>query len=283
MEFLSIEDQITNLRSWADNPQQRVRTGLKAVDQLIGGPAPGEICMILGRSYTGKSLVGQNIVVHNQDTPSIFFSLEMPAQQALARMYCMWSGTPNTDFNDMVKKNALPRHLDDMAAEFPFHRIVDTPSLGLDGMSKYVQAYYEHYATRPEFVVIDYLEMIGGSKKSGDGWIGTEVQATALKDWAKIEEMRVFVIHQTNMQEPPHKPPTMNSARGAGFTEADFVIGLWQPAKDPELDYIEFQSKKSEIHFNILKNRAYGDSWGGRDLRFNLNSDLTFTSLTGSS
>lgn len=281
MQFMSLKDQIDDLRTWADNPQQRVRTGLKSIDQLSGGPAPGEVCMILGRSFTGKSLVGQNIVVNNQDLPSIFFSLEMPYIQALGRMYCMWSGTSNQDFNEMVTKNALPIHLDDMAEAFPTHRIVDDPGLSLDGMSKYLEKFYMIYAERPAFVVIDYLELLGGAKKSGEGWLGTEVQATALKDWARKEDMRVFIVHQTNMQEPPHKPPTMNSARGAGYTEADFVIGLWQPARNPELSYEDWMAAKGEIHFNILKNRTHGDSWGGRDLKFYLNSDLTFTDLTG--
>ena len=281
MQFQSLKEQIDDLRTWADNPQQRVRTGFESIDTLSGGPAPGEVCMILGRSFTGKSLVGQNIIVSNQNLGSIFFSLEMPYIQALGRMYCMWSGTPNTDFNDMMSKNAVPIHLNDMAEAFPLHRIVDEPGLSLAGMSEYLNKYYEIYAERPAFVVIDYLELLGGAKKSGEGWLGTEVQATSLKDWARSEEMRVFVIHQTNMQEPPHKPPTMNSARGAGYTEADFVFGMWQPARNPELAYTDFMSAKDEVHFNILKNRTHGDSWGGRDLKFALNGDLTFTDLTG--
>jgi replicative DNA helicase len=277
LAWFTLDEQIVNLREFSENPQQRIRTGLHDIDNLCGGPAPGEVFMIVGRSFTGKSLVGQNIVWRNRHLPSIFFSLEMPYIQAIQRMYAMWADVPARDVQDMTEHGTLPMHVDLMAQDFPMHRIVDLSGINLDIMSTYNWMFEEYYGQRPAFVVIDYLELVGGAKKSGEGWSATEVQATSLKDWAKQEEMSVFVLHQTNKQENPWNPPTENSPRGAGYTEADFVVGMWQPWRDPDIEAVEYTFLRNQIWFNVLKNRAYGET-SHRELKFNLKPSLRLES-----
>jgi len=278
-QFETLEEQVARLKEFSYNPTQRVRTGLPEIDQICGGPAPGEVFMVLGRSYTGKSIVGQNIVVNNPDLGSIFFSLEMPYITALQRMYAMWSGTRHSDVLEMTETASLPEHIDFMADAFPMHRIVDAEALSLDAMSDYLNKYDEYYGSRPAFVVVDYLELLGGAKRSGEGWTATEVQATSLKDWAKAEEMRVFVLHQANRQEYSWKPPTENSARGAGYTESDFVVGLWQKWRDPDLTYNDSLYEANKMYFNVLKNRAYGKLGGQKEYPFLLEPDLMLHSV----
>ena len=251
-------NQIKENFEFAENPTKRVGTGLPKLDEVIGGPMPGEVCMIIGRSAAGKSIVGQNIIVNNMTLPSIFFSMEMPYMQAILRMYSMWSGEDATIVQHEFDKGRLPVDLWDMAVAFPQHWIEDRTGLALETMSAVCSDFQRVNRVRPEFIVLDYLELLGGAKASGDGYLATEKQATMLKDWAKIEDMRVFVLHQTNRQEPRYKPPTENSARNAGFTEADYVVGLWQPARNPELDYVTRLALRNTLRFNVLKNRAFG-------------------------
>jgi replicative DNA helicase len=133
-------------------------------------------------------------------------------------------------------------------------------------MSQEVEEFADRHGTKPEFVVVDYMELLGGAKASGEGYLATEAQSTMLKDWARQEEMRVFVLHQTNRQEKQWMPPTEDSARNAGFTEADFVIGLWRPHNDPKLDHIERLRLKNKIACNVLKNRPYFLSMARHDI-----------------
>ncbi len=270
----SLKEQVEELYKFSENPAQRVRTGLEPLDKLCGGPAPGEVMMVVGRSFAGKSIVGQNIVWHNRHLPSIFFSLEMPYLLAIQRLYSIWSDTSHRDVQDMTQAGALPAMLDYMPEDFPQHWIVDQDALSLETMSLYVEAFTEDHGVRPEFVVIDYLELVGGAKKSGEGWTATEVQSTSIKDWAKREDIRVFVLHQANKEEEPYKPPTESSPRGGGYTEADFVIGLWQPSRDPDMSESEHAYWKDKIMFNVLKNRAYGELSGKRAFRFTLTPSL---------
>jgi len=253
----SLYQQVEALFKYAENPVKRVGTGFAPIDELIVGPAPGEVCMVVGRSYSGKSIVGQNIIYNNPDIPSIFFSMEMPFMQALVRMYSMWSDTPSSEVQESVEAGQPNSKMWELVTAFPKHVILDQPALTLEEMSIALDQYAEAYSQRPEFIVLDYLELLGGAKASGEGYIATEQQATMLKDWAKQEEMRVFLLHQANKQEPRWLPPTDNSPRNGGFVEADFVIGAWRPHTDPKLDFMERLSLKNVIRFNVLKNRVF--------------------------
>lgn len=269
---MGLYEAVKEFYEFSDKPHVRVGTGFPLIDELIGGPAPGEIAMVLGRSYAGKSLMGQNIILNNPTVPSIFFSLEMPTTQAIARMFSIWADEPATKVQRAAETGSLPNTVWDMVAAFPFHQIIDEPSVTLDRMSFYVEKYTEEHEIRPEFVVIDYLELLGGAKNSGDGMLATEAQASRLKDWAKRESMRVFFLHQTNRQEPKWLPPTADSARWGGYTESDFVIGMWRPHWNPSMDYWEKLEAADLVCFNVLKNRAYGKD--AEELRYRLTPSL---------
>ncbi len=254
---LSLHNQIEALYKFADTPVKRVGTGLTGIDDLIVGPAPGEVCMIVGRSYSGKSIMGQNIIYNNADLHSIFFSMEMPYIQALIRLYAMTFNVNAIDVQTELELGKPDNKFWDLVLKYPQHVIVDDAAMSLKSMSVKVTEYEIAYKQRPDFVVVDYLELLGGAKASGDGYLATEVQATMLKDWAKNENMRVFVLHQANKQEPRWLPPTDSSARNGGYTEADFVIGMWRPHLNPKLTYVEMLGLRDVMCFNVLKNRAF--------------------------
>ena len=254
---MSLYNQVEALYEFADTPVKRVGTGLKGIDDLIVGPAPGEVCMVVGRSYSGKSIMGQNIIMNNANMHSIFFSMEMPYLQALIRLYAMTFNESAVDIQNSLEEGNPGKRFWELVEQYPKHVIVDDATMSLESMSAKVAEYDIAYQQRPDFVVVDYLELLGGAKASGDGYLATEVQATMLKDWAKNENMRVFVLHQANKQEPRWLPPTDSSARNGGYTEADFVIGMWQPYLNPKLTHVEMLGLRDTICFNVLKNRAF--------------------------
>jgi len=257
-EFNTLDEQIKNLRHFSRNPKQRIRTGIPSLDAIVRGPAPGEVFTILGRSYSGKSLVAQNIMVANLDKGCIFFSLEMYHLMAVQRLFSMWSGFDAWEVSQKTETNDLPPMLDTMPDELGRQVIIDLPALGVDRMSNFMTQYDDEFGERPSFIVIDYLELVAGVKNSADGWIATESQAQQIKDMSKAEQMPVFLIHQTNKSEAEWLPPTMGSARGGGYTEADFVVGMWRPYLDPELQYFEAEAIRNDVMFTVLKNRPFG-------------------------
>ena len=256
--FRTLVDQVAGLRAYSANPQQRVRTGFESIDVLCEGPAPGEVYTILGRSYSGKSIVAQNIIVNNADLGSIFFSLEMPYLLAIQRMFAMWSDIDNGIVQNQVRDNTLTPMLESMAQEMVRHLIVDHSALSIHDMLYYVSAYEDYFGDRPDFLLVDYLELVGGAKTSGEGWIATEAVAQQMKDLAKQSELPVFLIHQTNKTEDAWEPPNAGSARGGGYTEADFVVGMWRPYLNPKLTWEQKMRLQDIVRFDVLKNRVFG-------------------------
>ncbi len=235
----------------------RVKTGLRAVDAICGGPAPGELFTIVGRSFTGKSIVAQNIILANKHTPSVFFSLEMPAIQAVIRLFAMWNGYPAYDLQILIEKGGLPDDLYEIVEDFPYHRICDKPGISVDEMADYYEMYRKTLGVQPEFCVVDYLELLGKAKINGGGYEAIEAQISALRDWTRYENTRTFLIHQANKGEPMWEAPTQDSPRGGGYTESDFMVGLWRPHLNPENSPAEVKYLENKLGVNVLKNRAY--------------------------
>ena len=277
-EFKVLSEQVEELREYSRNPKQRVRTGIPTLDTLTRGPAPGEVYTILGRSYSGKSLVAQNIMAANADKGSVFFSLEMYHLQAVQRLFSIWSGFESSEVARYTERGELPPLLDVMADELGEQIIVDKPALSTWDMGRVLGQYEAEFGQRPDFVLIDYLELVAGAKNTGEGWLQTESQAQQIKDFAKAESVPVFLIHQTNKSEPEWEPPTMGSARGGGYTESDFVVGLWRPYLDPKLSYLEAESIRGEIDFTVLKNRPFG-AHNSRPIRCQIDASLRITEM----
>lgn len=253
----TLYQQTKELFEFAESDVKRIGTGIHQIDKVIRGIVPGEVCTVLGSSFSGKSIFGQNIIYNNREYPSIFFSLEMPASQALIRLYAMWSGENAVNVQQNIENGNPPADMWSMLEEFRYHRIVDEPSLSTQDMSLHVEEYVDDFGRRPEFVVVDYMELVGGTAVNAEGVQGVDAQATMLKDWAKHENMRVFVLHQTNRSQPEWEPPHKNSARYGGYTQADYVIGLWRPHKEPGLDYFQALALNSMISANVIKNRGF--------------------------
>lgn len=276
--FHTLGDQVEFLREFAANPQQRVRTGIESLDIMTEGPAAGEIYEFMGRSFSGKSLVATNIMANNPDLAIIFFSLEMPARQALTRLYATYENVDHHDVQRQVKAGSLPRLFTDLPSKLPHQVIIDKAGQTLDDMSFYVELYETYYERRPMAVIIDYLELIRSS--DGEGHFRTEMVAKRLKDWSKSEDVAVFLLHQTNRLESEWDPPTADSARGAGFTEADVVVGMWQPWRNPKMSDIDKLSLSDQIHMNVLKNRINGRTTGTKVIRLKLEPTLEMVDLS---
>jgi ABC-type oligopeptide transport system ATPase subunit len=278
--FQTIAEQTRNLREYSANPAQRIRTGFESLDLLVEGPAPGEVFTIIGRSYSGKSLVATEIMRNNPKKGSIFFSLEMPYRQALMRLYSQWADLNADTVRFQIKHNTLSSNLEEMAQELDRHVIIDRSGLNTTDMTLLIEAYQDWYEKKPDFILIDYLERVAGVKSGADGWQGVEAQADMIKDLAKSLDIPVFLFHQTNRSEDAWVPPTDRSARGGGFTEADFVVGMWQPASDPALTIHERQALWNTVRMTVLKNRYSGEQnmpW--KPLEFERTDSLRFVDL----
>jgi len=167
-----------------------------------------------------------NMMANNPDDRIIFFSLEMPSRQVIQRLYSHVFDVSSQDVQSSITHNALPAQLGELAQRLPQQVVVDRPNLGLSDMSAYLERYDLFFGHRPDLVIMDYLEEIGGAKAGAEGWIRTEATASAVKTWAKDEMVGVFLLHQASQKTEPWEPVGSSSAKGGGFA---------QPVSEPVL------------------------------------------------
>ena len=275
--FKTLDEQVVDLRHMAANPKQRTPTRLGRLDELILGPAAGEVYTVVARSGVGKSLIATNIMVNNPDAAIIFFSLEMPAHQCLQRTYAHLSDISGTDVTEMVYRNKLPADVEELLARMEKQIIVDADGLSLGDMAVYMDNYTAYFGHRPDMIIVDYLEEVGGAKASGEGWTRTEATASAMKGFSKNEKIGVVSLHQANQKTEEWEPPTSSSAKGGGYTESDVVIGLWRPGKDPEMGSTEAYKRDRDLYMNVIKNRVTGRTIG--ELRYVISPSMRIIAI----
>lgn len=273
-KFQSLASQVADLYVYGENPVGRIRLGLPSLDTLIEGPAGGEVMLLIGRSFTGKTQFMVNMIYNNRARPGIFFSLEMPTRQVLMRLTAIANGIDHDAVLDQVD-NA---RMSDVFKQLPLQYRglhIDDESTTISQFEETIDEYVLAYGHRPKWIGIDYLELIQPSHQDMrlDGFQRTEATARALKQFAKQQDVPVFLIHQTNKGKRAWETPDMDSARGGGYTEADLVVGISQPGSDPGL--LEHERLELDGHINVacIKNRVNGRlTWS--DIRVRLESTL---------
>lgn len=255
----SIKKQIESWKREVADPKRRIPLGWADLDELVRGPARGEVFMVAASSHVGKSLFATNVIANNPEERIIFFSLEMPEHQVLENLVAQVFEVPADDLEQMMNvERSLPDYVEDLDQRLPFVAVVDDSNLSLEAMSAYLEEYENYYGDRPRMVIIDYLEEIGGGKASGEGWTRVEASASAVKSWAKTEKVGVIVLHQLNRLTKQWEPPVKDSLKGAGYTEADVVIGLWRPGWEPGVPIEMRGQRQGWLAMNVLKNRVRG-------------------------
>jgi len=266
-----LSDQVKRTYEFHADPSKRIGTGWESIDPLIlGGIAPGEVFYILGRSHTGKSMFLLNVIRNNQASPSILFTIEMPEHQAITRLTAMVMAQDHDLIQRQMRNNHLAWEANPLLNYDTF--IVDD-SVSFAAMTEVIEKIKHDYFEElwPRFVCLDYLELVRTDGSRKEGYERAEVLARDLKAWSKAMQLPVFVVHQSNMTRKRWESVDENSARGAGYTEADVVMGVWHPASDPKVNHDRdtWQTFKAQV----IKNRISGAL--SEQLTFKLNTSLT--------
>lgn len=207
-------------------------TGLRGLDDHIGGWAPGRLYVVAGRPGMGKSaLVTSTVTSTRDDEPTLAFSLEMPnlenAQRALAAEIGMElrdltnAKLSRDDWANIAhaceRLNSLPVYVDDRTRTL--EQIV----------SKSRRFRLKHGNVGA--IVVDYLQLIHGDRR-----LPREQQISEctreMKALAKELDCPVIVLSQLNREceQRPDKRPRISDLRESGAIEqdADAILLLYR-------------------------------------------------------
>lgn len=213
-----------------------IDTNIESFDRLIK-IGRKELITIAGRPSMGKTLFVTNVVYHiAKNEPTIFFSLEMTAEQLLYRMWVahaeVYAGKiKKKDYNDvdLGKLEQAKEYCEKLKL-----KIVDDGGVTLDYIISYCDRYIEKHG-KLSVVVIDYLQLINITGKS-KGTLEQDIASMTrrLKEYAKSKNVAMIVLAQLSRDVEKRggdKVPQLSDLRSSGAIEqdSDTVIFIHRP------------------------------------------------------
>lgn len=247
-----------------DNPEKheelKVQTHYTALDNLMGGLRPWDLCIVAARPSMGKTAFALNLVmkaaIKGKKSVAVF-SLEMGAEQIVDRILSQVAGIPmhritkglldENDFNNlgeaMAKVSDTNIYIDDKWGA----------SLNeLKSKLRRLKVEKGHL----DMVVIDYLQLMNAW---GSSFGGNRVQEISeISRWLKelARELRIPIVALSQLsravEQRPDKRPQLADLRESGAIEqdADSVLMLYRE------DYYDPYTDKKEIaNIFLRKNR----------------------------
>ncbi len=234
----SVIDNIYKMR----NQKSRitgVKTGYSVLDNLTAGLQRGDLIILAARPSMGKTAfalnVGLNVAHFNTNEAVALFSLEMPAEQLMSRMIAKKSQIGGSVLKNGQLNNEEMARLMEASTEMQGMKIFidDSATIRMSEIfSKCRKLKAEHGLC---LIVIDYIQLITGSGKSGDNR-QQEVSeiSRSLKGLARELEVPVIALSQLSraVETRSEKVPMMSDLRESGSIEqdADIVMFLYREA-----------------------------------------------------
>lgn len=218
-------------------------SGLPGLDLATTGFRKGEITCIGARPGQGKTAFAIQIAHANllENTPALFFSLEMSREQLQMRAYSQHLDIPGWAFrnprsmsnDDWTKVGLLTDNVESGAQEWPLY-IDDTAALDVHELI--ARARLEVRRKRIKLVIVDYLQLVRVRTKVKDERERLNLISAALREFAKTERIPVVVLSQLARPRDgnENEVPTMFRLKESGNIEQDasVVLLLYRPLKD---------------------------------------------------
>ena len=245
-----------------------VPTGLRDLDDKLGGLHESDLIIIAGRPSMGKTSLATNIAFNaaknlqdNSRKSSIaFFSLEMSSEQLSTRILSEQARIGSNDIRrGRISDEQFDKFLETSKniSELPLF-IDETPAISIAAMSNRARRIKRLYGL--DLVVVDYIQLMKGSSNNNDGRVQEISQITqGLKAIAKELSIPVVALSQLSRQveqRDDHKPQ-LSDLRESGSIEQDadvvmFVYreGYYLQRKEPReatVEHAEWQAKMNEV------------------------------------
>jgi replicative DNA helicase len=255
-----------------------IATGLRDLDQRMGGFQNSDLIIIAGRPAMGKTSLATNIAFNmakhykGERLPdgSIktvngaivgFFSLEMSAEQLATRIVAEQSGISSYKIRQgKITENEFYR-LSDVAAEIEKMPLYIDQTGGISIAQLTARARRLKRQRGLDILFIDYLQLLSGSAKKGDNRVQevTEI-TTGLKALAKELNVPVIALSQLSrgVESRDDKRPQLQDLRESGSIEQDADVVMFvfreeyyvknrEPKPGTE-DHFKWQAEMDSIH-----------------------------------
>jgi len=253
--------------SVARGKAHRLWTGLGPLDTATQGIAPGEVLTAVARPQVGKSALASQVIVNisAMGEPSLFVSLEMPREQAFERLVMQRLGVSRLRVEELSRDGWAGLRPDERAAFDALAGSVVVVDIGKTAVAELDGAVTEASAILgrpPRLIVVDYLGLLGSGSKNLALYQRISEAAVEVKSFAKRHAAAVVLLSQAGRDVDRARSAgaaelALDAARDSGQVEeaADFVLTLWRPELDPDLDPEERREVAGQLMGALVKNR----------------------------
>ena len=245
-----------------------VPTGLKDLDDRLGGLHKSDLVIIAGRPSMGKTALATNIafnaakkIQENGKKSSVaFFSLEMSSEQLSTRILAEQSRIKSNDIRrGKISEEQFDTFLETSKniADLPMF-IDETPAISIAALSNRARRIKRIHGL--DLVVVDYIQLMTAVNSRRDGRVQEISEITqGLKALAKELSVPVLALSQLSraVEQRDNNKPQLADLRESGSIEqdADVVMFVYREAyylerKEPRpatVEYAEWQAKMGEV------------------------------------
>ena len=245
-----------------------VPTGLRDLDDRLGGLHRSDLIIIAGRPSMGKTSLATNIAFNaakkiqdsGKKSSIAFFSLEMSSEQLSTRILAEQARIRSNDIRrGRISDEQFDKFLETSKnlSELPLY-IDETPAISIAAMSNRARRIKRLFGL--DMIVVDYIQLMKGTSFNKDGRVQEISQITqGLKAIAKELSIPVVALSQLSRQveqRDDHKP-MLSDLRESGSIEqdADVVMFVYRESyylqrKEPReatVEHAEWQAKMNEV------------------------------------
>ena len=245
-----------------------VPTGLRDLDDRLGGLHQSDLIIIAGRPSMGKTALATNIAFNaaqklqdsGKKSSIAFFSLEMSSEQLSTRILSEQSRIKSNDIRrGKISDEQFDKFIETSKniSELPLY-IDETPAISIAAMSNRARRIKRLFGL--EMIVVDYIQLMKGTFNNKDGRVQEISEITqGLKAIAKELAIPVVALSQLSraVEQRDDKKPQLSDLRESGSIEqdADVVMFVYREAyylerKEPRpatVEHAEWQVKMNEV------------------------------------
>ncbi|MCQ2373978.1 MAG: replicative DNA helicase [Phascolarctobacterium sp.] len=232
---------IDEIMSARENPDciARILTGFSSLDNLLKGLKPGSLNLLAARPSMGKTSLALNFVLNaainegKQHKKVLFISLEMTAKEVYDRCSAILTDIDGAKIQE-------PRDLSDAESDALCQAVANVADLGVIiqqesnfTVNKLRQLIHKMGKNKPDFVVIDYLQLMQTEQRD-DSYVKVTKISNGLKALALELKIPILALSQLNraVENRVIKRPLLSDLRESGSLEQDADVVMLLSRKD---------------------------------------------------
>jgi replicative DNA helicase len=238
-----------------------ISSGFLAVDDLLGGLHKSDLIILAGRPSMGKTALATNMAYSaasnkKNDKAVAFFSLEMSAEQLANRILAEQASLSS----DQIRRGKLTKEnfslLSKISKEISANKLFidDTPAINVSTLRTRARRLKRKLDNGLGLIVVDYLQLMRGSKKVENRVQEISEITQGLKSVAKELNVPILALSQLSraVEQREDKRPHLSDLRESGTIEqdADVVMFIYRQEYYEERAEPKSSGTESSVSFH---------------------------------